>query len=132
MTTGLIAIMKQSALEAMAASNPCDIRYGTVITEKPLTIKVTNNFILPESLLVVPERLTDYEIEVTVKPEYGWATNEKSGGSSYDLFASHAHDIYFDRKKITVHGALKLNDKVVLIRQSGGQKFLVADRLPKE
>jgi hypothetical protein len=132
MASGLIDIMKRSALDAMDSIHPCDLRYGTVISEIPLTIKVSNNFILPESMLIVPERLTDYEIEVTISPEYGWATNEKSGGISFDEFASHAHEIYFERKKIKIHGALKVNDKVVLIRQSGGQKFLVADRLPKE
>lgn len=132
MSSGLIDIMKRSALDAVEAGKPCDLRYGTVISVDPLKVRVTNQFIIPKSMLIVPEYLTDYEIEVTVKPEYNWNTQNKSGGSNDAAFASHNHDIYFERKKITIHGALKVEDKVVLLRQAGGQHFLILDRLPKE
>lgn len=132
MSSGLIDIMKRSALDAVEAGKPCDLRYGTVISIAPLKVRVTNQFIIPKSMLIVPEYLTDYEIEVTVKPDYGWNTQNRSGGSGDPAFASHNHDIYFNRKKITIHGALKVGDKVVLLRQAGGQHFLVLDRLPKE
>lgn len=132
MSSGLIDIMKRSALDAVEAGKPCDLRYGTVMSVSPLKIRVTSQFIIPESMLIVPEYLTDYEIEVTITPDYGWNTISKSGGSGEAAFSSHNHDIYFERKKIKVHGALKVDDKVVLLRQAGGQHFLVLDRLPKE
>ena len=132
MATGLVDIMKRAALDAVDTSKPCDLRYGTVISEKPLKIRVTNQFIIPESLLIVPESLTDYEIEVTIAPEYGWTTQNKSGGSGEAAFANHNHDIYFNQKKIKIHGALKVGDKVALLRQAGGQHFFILDRLPKE
>lgn len=132
MASGLIDIMKRSALDAVEAGKPCDLRYGTVISIAPLKVRVTNQFIIPKSMLIVPEYLTDYEIEVTVSPDYGWNTQNRSGGGGEAAFASHNHDIYFERKKIKIHGALKVGDKVVLLRQAGGQHFLVLDRLPKE
>lgn len=132
MSSGLIDIMKRSALDAVEAGKPCDLRYGTVISIAPLKVRVTNQFIIPKSMLIVPEYLTDYEIEVTVKPDYGWNTQNRSGGSGEAAFTSHNHDIYFERKKILIHGALKVGDKVVLLRQAGGQHFLILDRLPKE
>lgn len=132
MSSGLIDIMKRSALEAVEAGKPCDLRYGTVISVEPLKVRVTNQFIIPKSMLIVPEYLTDYEIEVTVTPDYGWNTQDRSGGGGEAAFASHNHDIYFEHKKIKIHGALKVDDKVVLLRQAGGQQFLVLDRLPKE
>lgn len=132
MSSGLIDIMKRSALDAVEAGKPCDLRYGKVISIAPLKVQVTSQFIIPKSMLIVPEYLTDYEIEVTVKPDYGWNTQNRSGGSGEAAFSNHNHDIYFERKKITIHGALKVGDKVVLLRQAGGQQFLVLDRLPKE
>lgn len=132
MSTGLIDIMKRSAVEAVEAGKPCDLRYGTVISEKPLKVRVTNQFVLPEAVLIVPQYLTDYEIEVTVKSDYGWKTRPKSGGSEAASFASHDHDIYFEKKKIKIHGALKNGDKVAMIRQAGGQHFFIIDRIPKE
>lgn len=132
MSSGLLDVIKRTALDAMENANPCDLRYGTVTSEKPLKVQVTNQFIIPESMLIVPEHLTDYEIEVTVKPDYEWITQKRGGGSGDPAYESHDHDIYFEKKKILIHGALKNDDKVVLVRQAGGQKFLIVDRLPKE
>ena len=70
MSTGLIDIMKRAAMEANENSKPCDLRYGTVISENPLSIQITSQFILPESILIVPEHLTDYEVETTIMTEY--------------------------------------------------------------
>ena len=74
---------------------------------------------------------TDYEIEITTTG-YGWITEHKSGGAGESAFSSHNHDIKQEKRKLKVHGALKSGDKVVLIRQHGGQYYFVADRLPKE
>jgi len=131
MSTGLIDIMKRAAIDANESNKPADLRFGTVTSVNPLKIQVTNQFILPKSVLIIPEHLTDYEIEVTVKDSYGWDTKYKSGGSGDPAFASHNHDIAFSRKKILVHGALKVGDKVALMRKQGGQFYYILDRLPK-
>lgn len=132
MSSGLVDIMKRAALEAVDTNKPCDLKYGTVISKTPLKVRITNQFIIPESMLIVPEYLTDYEIEVTIAPEYGWETIAKSGGSAEASFESHTHDIYHTKKKIKIHGALKVGDKVALLRQAGGQHFFILDRLQKE
>lgn len=41
---------------------------------------------------------------------------------------SHAHGIS-GRKSLTIHNALKSGDKVILIRQHGGQKYVVLDKI---
>ena len=132
MATGLIDIMKRAAIDANESNKPADLRFGTVTSASPLKVQVTNQFILPESILIVPEHLTDHEIEVTVKDSYGWETKYRSGGSGDSAFASHNHDIAFERKKILVHGALKVGDKVALMRKQGGQFYYILDRLPKD
>lgn len=45
---------------------------------------------------------------------------------SLDL--SHAHNIT-GKKTLTIHNALKNGDKVILIQQQGGQKFIVLDKV---
>ncbi len=124
MTTGLIDIMKRAAKEMYDNEQPTDLRFGTVVSVSPLKIQVTNLFTIPQSMLVVPKHLTDYEVEVTVD----WTTENKSGGSGDSAFASHNHDVK-GKKKIKVHNALKNGDKVALIRKHGGQSFYVLDRI---
>lgn len=47
-------------------------------------------------------------------------------GESYDLEHSHA---YKGRKVFRVHNALVAGEKVIIIRENGGQKFFVMDRV---
>lgn len=124
MTTGLIEIMKRAAKEVYENDQPTDLRFGTVVSVKPLKVQVTNLFTIPQSMLVVPKHLTDYEVEVTVD----WTTENQSGGSGDSAFASHNHDVK-GKKKMKVHNALKNGDKVALIRKHGGQSFYILDRI---
>lgn len=57
MATGLIALIKQTALDAVDARKPTELRYGTITSVNPLKVQITNSFTLPSSLLVVPKRL---------------------------------------------------------------------------
>lgn len=129
MSTGAIDIIKRAARELNDRDKPCDLRYGTVISTSPLKVRITQELILPESVLIVPEHLTDHEIEITVRSDYGWNTQSESGGSGDAEFASHNHDITLSKRKMFIHGALKKDDKVALIRQSGGQYFFILDRI---
>ena len=131
MSSGLLDIMKRASLDAMEADQPTDLRYGKVVGVDPLKVEVTNLFTIPQSLLVVPEHLTDYEIKITTSG-YGWVTDEKSGGSGDPAFASHNHGINQVERTIKVHGKLKVGDKVALLRKKGGQSYFILDRLPKE
>ena len=129
MSTGAIDIIKRAARELNDRDKPCDLRYGTVISTSPLKVRITQELILPESVLIVPEHLTDHEIEITVRSDYDWNTQSESGGSGDAEFASHNHDITLSRRKMFIHGALKKDEKGALIRQSGGQYFFILDRI---
>jgi hypothetical protein len=106
---------------------PSGIEVGVVSGTSPLTVKIPNDSkrTLYEADLVVPEHLTDYEIEIT--PD-DWKSEETGGGSSYAQFESHSHEIK-GKKKITVHGALKKGDKVYLLSYNDGKKYFVIDRV---
>lgn len=58
MATGLIDVMKRAALDVNSNMKPTDLRYGTVISVSPLKVRITNNFTIPSSMLIVPKRLT--------------------------------------------------------------------------
>ena len=125
MSTGLIDIIKRSALEAVESTKPSDLRYGTVVSVSPLKVRVTAQFTIPESMLIVPESLTDHDVKVSAL----WETKNKAGGIGEESFASHNHDIQLAQQTLTIHNALKVGDKVALLRQAGGQHFLILDRL---
>lgn len=124
MTTGLIEIMKSAAREENENSQPTDLRTGTVVSTSPLKVQITNVFTVPESMLIVPRHLTDYTVDITVD----WDTEKTNGESEVHSFTSHKHDIK-GRKKIKVHNALKVGDKIALIRKKGGQSFYILDRI---
>lgn len=124
MSSGLIEIIKRASMDAMDNAQMCDLRYGTVVSTSPLRVKITGLLTLPESLLIVPQHLTDYSVGVTVN----WTTESKSGGSGESSFSSHSHGISGD-KSITIHNALKTGDKVALLRKQGGQSYFILDRI---
>lgn len=127
--TSLIQLIKQMAVEAVRASKPCDYIVGSVIGIEPLKIKVSNTLILEEEFLELTRNVTDYESEVSITKEYDWKTRDKSGGSGYAAFENHNHDIVTEKKKIKIHNALKPDDKVLMLRKSGGQEFIIIDRM---
>lgn len=102
MATGLIELIKIAALEAIETNQMCDLRYGTVSSVSPLKVKVTSQFTIPQSLLVVPEHLTDHDVSVTLDNE---------------------------DKTMRVKSALKIGDKVALLRKTGGQSYFILDRI---
>lgn len=116
--------MKRAALDAMDSGQPTDLRYGTVTSVKPLKVKVSSQLTLPSALLVVPEHLTNHTVSVTID----WDTGNKSGGSGELAFASHNHNVS-GTKTMTINNALKVGDKVALIRKHGGQSYFILDRI---
>ena len=104
MSTGLLGIIKQAAMDSMDNAQMCDLRYGNIVGVSPLKVQITTQFIIPESLLIVPHHLTDYEVNCTLPDEE-------------------------DKKTITIHNALKVGDKVALLRKQGGQSYFILDRI---
>lgn len=130
MATGLIDIMKRAAVEAEDSRQPCDLRFGTVTSVKPLKVQITNQFTIPEGLLIIPEHLTDHEIQVTLdlNTSSNGTHTHTCDGTTTSSNGSHEHEIK-GNKTITVHGALKKGDKVALIRKTGGQSYYILDRI---
>lgn len=99
----MIQIIKQAAIEAVEASKPTKFIFGTVSSSQPLKIKIDQKITLTEEFLVLSRNVTDYETEEAI--ENG------------------------ERRKVTVYNSLQTGEKVLLLREQGGQSYVVLDRV---
>lgn len=120
----LLIAIKKAAKEAVEADQPCDFCFGKVTSASPLKILVEQKMTLGVAQLVLTRNVTDFKTKVTID----WTTGTKSGGSGDSSFASHSHSVS-GKKDITIHNGLAVGDEVILLKQKGGQKYLVLDRV---
>ena len=100
----LLNAIKKAALDAVNASQPSDFCFGKVTNVSPLKISIEQKMTLGVAQLVLTRNVTDFKTTISVDSE---------------------------TKEITIHNALQVGDEVVLIKQKGGQKYLVWDRVMK-
>ena len=123
---GLVEAVKRAARDERESSKPVNVYFGEVISRAPLKINVEQKMVLGESQLVLARNVTDYMTMVTVQ----WTTEAGALLSDGQTVVSpaHVHEIGGARSMM-VHNGLVIGDQVILIRQQGGQKFIVADRI---
>lgn len=113
----LIEIIKKAAVDAVQASRPVNVVYGVVTSADPLKIQIDQKITLDEPFLVLTRNVTDYQVEVSMDH-----MTEVSGVDP------HQHAIT-GKKTVTMHNALKLGDKVVMMMSQGGQSYVVLDKV---
>lgn len=103
-TSLLLNLIKKTAIEVINTSQPCALQYGTVVSINPLKISLDENgkLVLTENFLVLTRNAKDYEVLVEVNGE---------------------------ERKFLIKNALKGNDKVLLLRMQGGNKYVVLDKV---
>lgn len=119
-----LADVKRAAVEAVNASKPFALTFGTVVSVSPLKIQVDQKLTLVKEQLILTNAVRDYKVYMTMDH----MTENTSGGSGESAFASHAHS-YKGKKSFTVHMALKNGERVILLRANGGQQYVVLDRV---
>lgn len=110
--------IKQVAMGAVAQSEPSTFLYGTVQSASPLQIQVDQKMLLSKEFLILTKNVIDYETDVEIE----WTTELET------CTVPHMHEIK-GKKKMKVLNALKANDKVILLKQAGGQQYLVLDKV---
>lgn len=123
-STDLYNSIKVAAMNAVEASQPCDFLFGKVTSVSPLKVYVEQKMTLGSAQLILTRNVTDYKVDVTID----WETEETSGGSGETSFALHNHKVS-GKKELTVHNGLKIDDKVILLKKKGGQKYLILDKV---
>lgn len=97
----LVQAIKQAALDAVRASGPMGVCYGTVTSVVPLEIRVDQKKILTDAQLILTSAVRNTAVDITVDNV---------------------------RKPYQIHLGLKVGEKVVLLRCDGGQKYIILDR----
>lgn len=111
----LIQTIKRAALEAVKASNPAAILFGTVKSISPLKINIEQRLTLDESHLVLTSLVSDFEVDMTV--------NHMTENTS-----DHSHAVT-GKKTFQIHLGLQAGETVILLQVQGGQKYIVLDRV---
>ncbi|MFD2329113.1 DUF2577 domain-containing protein [Cohnella sp. GCM10020058] len=108
----LLHIIKKAGLGAVESGQPMAVLTGSITSDTPLEVTVDQRFVLTAEFLVVPESLTEYEIDA--KHTHGY-----SQGTTNAALAD----------KLVIRRGLKKGDKLLLLRVQGGQQYIVMDRL---
>lgn len=128
----LVRAIKKAAVEAVDAASPTEINYGKVIGVSPLKINVEQKMTLTDMQLVLTRNVKDYTINISMDWTSENAIHDHSytddGSSLTTESNTHNHQIK-GTKAITIHNALKVGEKVLLVREQGGQKYIVIDRI---
>lgn len=132
----LVDLIKKAALDCIAESKPSGIYFGIVIKEKPLEIQVEQKLILSKEFLILTKNVLNYDIEVKIdietdKSKHNHNYNDTIQNNPLTKTTSeniHSHKIN-DTIKITISNELKKGDKVIMLRQQGGQKYIVLDKI---
>lgn len=106
----LVESMKKAALDAFGNTNPCCIMFGKVISISPLKIQINTKLILEASQIVLSQRVTNHTIP----------TSGSTGSAD-----GHSHGI----GSLSMNNALQVGNEVIMIRQTGGQEYIVLDRV---
>lgn len=124
MSNQLMNALQKLAYNTYQAGKPADYILGVVESVNPLVIRLDAKETITEEFLVLTDAVRDYDVDITVNH----TTENAAGGSGYAEYASHNHG-YKGRKRITVHNGLTPGESVVMLRQLGGQEYLVLSRI---
>lgn len=103
----LTEILKQAAIQAVVASDPAGILFGTVESVKPLSIRIDQKSPLPKEFFLLTSGVKKHTVSIRAESD-----DSQAGTRNY-----------------IVDNDLAAGDRVLLLRQQGGQLFIVLDKL---
>lgn len=124
MNNKLYEAIQQAILHGVDGMKMSDYILGTVETESPVSIRVSQRDLITEQYLIFTDATRDYDVDI----EVNHTTENRAGGGGDAEFASHNHD-YKGRKKIHVYNGLHAGEVVILVRQQGAQQYCVLSRI---
>ncbi len=130
----LVKTIKRAALDAVNASKPVAVCFGKVTSTSPLKILVEQKMTLGAAQLILCQNVTEHTMEMTVnhytenETEHTHTVQDTYTGGGSSSPTKHLH-AYRGTKKFTMHNGLVVGDEVILLRQQGGQKYIVVDKI---
>ncbi len=116
----MLNAIKQAAIEAVGASKPVEIYIGLVKSIDPIEIFVHQKLSLTSEFLYIPERLTRYEVPLNHFHKYEDST---AGGTVLKDTQESLLNV------LVIREGLLEDDKVILVRIQGGNKYIVMDKV---
>ena len=140
----IFSLIQKIAGNVMKDGKPSDVLFGTVTNTSPLRVRVNQKLELEESQLILTNAVRDYEVKLTTKGDdneptvtttqpvndghYTGTAAYAGGGADPTAFMEHNHS-YSGDKWFKVNLALKVGEKVILLRCAGAQSYVVLDRV---
>ena len=115
LSSGLTEIIKRVALDAVHAESPTEAVFGKVLSVNPLKIKVGDKLQLGSTFFILTKNVQDYEVEI--EGDFSSGTDETPTTAESTS------------KTVIIKNGLKVNDKVLLLRLLGGQRYVVWDKV---
>lgn len=135
--------IKMIALNQFESLQPTDVMFGQVIATNPLEIMIDQKNVIPEDFLVLTNMVKDHSVDMTISMQtvednyldekamthtHGNGNLGSPTTGTDDFDTTHKHDIK-GKKKIVLHYGLQVGEYVIIIRQQGGQRYIVLDRV---
>lgn len=133
--TNLTQAIQLIAAKTYRASSPMNILIGKVTSIEPLKIFVgTANAELTKDHLILTNAVTDHYVDIhvnhltdTISGEWDTTHAHPDAGDG-TIPTDHVHS-YSGRKKIKIYNGLQVGEFVVILKASGGNSYLVLDRI---
>lgn len=145
MSMNVSQLVNSIAQLANATSNvqSSELLYGTVVTLKPLSIKIdTLKEPITEEFLVLGQMCRPHTVTIPHKHEYNGVTEQTNDGGqgakahSHEIKKQVTEDLHkgtggYKQESVTleIYPKLKVGDTVLMFSFNNGQKFYVAERV---
>ena len=128
-----LGVMQGVAGNVQKNSELVNLVFGKVETIEPLTIRVDAQTLLIEKELILTHLVRDYEVDIEVSHQTVnddiLNTLHNHLGVPDNFFDSHHYHAYQGRKKIKIYQGLQIGEGVLMIKEQGGQRHVIIDRL---
>lgn len=104
-----------------------DLVFATVIGVKPMTIKLEDGSIIPETFIVLSPLAKEFKINTLHKHKYSGETSDTATYAGETERAGAGFPVP-DSGDLLVWRGLNIGDKVVVLKTSGGQKYYILHR----
>lgn len=119
----IVGAIKDIVVNTIRSLSLSDIEIGEVVSADPLIIQTESKIPLDASSIVLTKNTSLHSIDMSVDH----LTENRAGGGGMAEYASHNHE-YKERKTYLVHNELLVGEKVILLRESGGQRYIAIDK----
>lgn len=117
MQSKLSQIIKKIAVDAVLSNKPLEIVKGTVISNQPLKINLSQFIDIDNESIIIPLDYVEHEEEVTILEQTINLTDENQETKQYTIEEQTI--------KIKKKAQLKDNDKIIMLKFNKGQKFFL-------